>query len=137
MAHILVIDDDIMICKLLRRALERLGHQVTEAPDGSKGLAAHKAAPAELIITDMLMPGMEGIETIQQFKRLSKATKIIAMSGGGMGKGIDYLNLARKFGAFHTLNKPFTIERLNSVVADALAGKPPSDVPPEDGQIAD
>ena len=138
MAHILVIDDDLMICDLLRRVLERSGYRVTEAHDGQMALNAHKASPADLVITDMIMPGMEGIQTIMEFRRLNPALKIIAMSGGGMGKGSDYLNLARKFGAFHTLAKPFTFEKVSKLVADVLAeagadgtrtAKPESDKP--------
>ena len=138
MAHILVIDDDKMICDLLRRTLERSGYRVTEAHDGQMALNAHKANAADLVITDMIMPGMEGIQTIMEFRRLNPALKIIAMSGGGMGKSADYLNMAKKFGAFHTLAKPFTIERVTKLVGDVLAGavadgtrkaKPESDKP--------
>lgn len=124
MAHILVIDDDKMICDLLRRTLEKTGYRVTEAHDGQMALNAHKASPADLVITDMLMPGMEGIQTIMEFRRLNPALKIIAMSGGGMGKGSDYLNMAKKFGAFHTLAKPFTIEKVTKLVAEVLGGVP-------------
>jgi len=122
MAHILVIDDDAMICDLLRRTLERAGYRVTEAHDGQMALNAHKASPADLVITDMIMPGMEGIQTIMEFRRLNPALKIIAMSGGGMGKSTDYLNMAKKFGAFHTLGKPFTIEKITKLVAEVLGG---------------
>ena len=134
MAHILVIDDDPMICELLRRTLERAGYRVTEAYDGQKGLAAHKASPADLVITDMIMPGMEGIETIMEFRRLNPALKIIAMSGGGMGQGSDYLGMARKFGVFHTLAKPFSIEKITKFVAEVLGETAASATGPESGQ---
>ena len=87
MSHILIIDDDILICQLLRRILEQLGHRVTDAQDGRKGLNAFQADPADLVITDLIMPGMEGIETIMEMKRRFPGTKIIAMSGGGVGSG--------------------------------------------------
>jgi DNA-binding NtrC family response regulator len=122
MTHILVIDDDVMICNVLRRTLERSGYTVTEAYDGQKGLAAHKADPADLVITDMIMPGMEGIETIMQFKRHSPTMKIIAMSGGGMGRGTDYLAIAKKFGAHHTIAKPFTMQAITTAVSEVLGG---------------
>ena len=125
MPNILIIDDDLQICLFLRRALEKLGHQVTEAHDGRKGLAAHQAAPADLVITDLVMPGMEGIETIMEFKRRYPGTKIIAMSGGGVGKGTDYLSMAGKFGALRTIAKPFTIAELAAIVAEVL-GEPPA-----------
>lgn len=120
MAHILIIDDDILICQLLQQALEKQGHRVTAAQDGRKGLAAFQADPADLVITDLIMPGMEGIETIMEMKRRFPGTKIIAMSGGGVGKGTDYLQMALKFGALRTITKPFTIKQLTSVVAEVL-----------------
>jgi DNA-binding NtrC family response regulator len=122
MTHILVIDDDVMICNVLRRTLERSGYTVTEAYDGQKGLAAHKAAPADLVITDMIMPGMEGVETIMQFRRHSPTMKIIAMSGGGMGRGTDYLAIAQKFGAHRIIAKPFTMQAITTAVSEVLGG---------------
>ena len=126
MAHILIIDDDVLICQLLRRILEQLGHRVTDAQDGRKGLYAFQADPAELVITDLIMPGMEGIETIMEMKRRFPGTKIIAMSGGGVGRGSDYLQMARKFGAHQILNKPFSVENLSKLVTEVLAVSPAS-----------
>ena len=126
MSHILIIDDDILICQLLRRILEQLGHRVTDAQDGRKGLNAFQADPAELVITDLIMPGMEGIETIMEMKRRFPGTKIIAMSGGGVGSGSDYLQMARKFGAHQILNKPFSVPMLTDLVTTVLAGTPAS-----------
>jgi len=123
--HILIIDDDVLICQLLRRILEQQGHRVTDAQDGRKGLNALQADPADLVITDLIMPGMEGIETIMEFKRRYPGTKIIAMSGGGVGKGTDYLSMAGKFGALRTIAKPFTIAELAAIVAEVL-GEPPA-----------
>ena len=125
MPHILIIDDDVLICQLLRRILEQQGHRVTDAQDGRKGLNALQADPADLVITDLIMPGMEGIETIMEFKRRYPGTKIIAMSGGGVGKGTDYLSMAGKFGALRTIAKPFTIAELAAIVAEVL-GEPPA-----------
>jgi len=124
MTHILVIDDDVLICNVLRHTLEKSGYRVTAAHNGRKALAAHKAAPADLVITDMIMPDMEGIETIMEFKRSSPAMKIIAMSGGGMGKGGDYLSIAKKFGVHRILPKPFTMQNLTAAVTEVLAECP-------------
>jgi len=123
MSHILVIDDDTSIRIMLRQALEKQGHQVTVAEDGQKGLAAQKNVAAELVITDLIMPGMEGIETIMELRRRSPGLKIIAMSGGGVGKGADYLTMARQFGAARTINKPFSLATLLQVVGEVL-GEP-------------
>jgi len=126
MSHILIIDDDVLICQLLRRILEQMGHRVTDAQDGRKGLNAFQADPAELVITDLIMPGMEGIETIMEMKRRFPGTKIIAMSGGGVGSGSDYLQMARKFGAHQILNKPFSVQMLTDLVSTMLVGTPAS-----------
>jgi DNA-binding NtrC family response regulator len=124
MSNILVIDDDNAICQLLQQGLESLGHHVSVANDGKKGLAAHKAAPAQLVITDLIMPGMEGIETIIEMRRRSPSLKIIAMSGGGMGKGTDYLQIAQKFGAHGTITKPFTLRKLGQLVTEVMGETP-------------
>ncbi|HWA26925.1 MAG TPA: response regulator [Lacunisphaera sp.] len=124
MSRILVIDDDSSIRIMLRQALEKGGHEVTVAEDGQKGLAAQKQAPAELVITDLIMPGMEGIETIMELRKRSPNLKIIAMSGGGVGKGADYLTMARKFGAARTINKPFSLGTLLQAVNEVLAESP-------------
>jgi DNA-binding NtrC family response regulator len=126
MPHILIIDDDLLICQLLRQALEKEGYTVSEAHEGKKGLAAHQARPADLVVTDLVMPGMEGIETIMEMKRRYPGMKIIAMSGGGIGKGVDYLAMARKFGAHRTIAKPFNIHQLVATVGEVIAGAPPS-----------
>jgi DNA-binding response OmpR family regulator len=124
MSNILVIDDDNAICQLLKQGLEAQGHRVTIAHDGKKGLVAHKISPADLVITDLIMPGMEGIETIIEMRRRSPKLKIIAMSGGGMGKGTDYLQIAEKFGAQRTITKPFTIRKLAQVIAEVMGEAP-------------
>ena len=124
MSNILVIDDDQAICLLLQRGLEAQGHRVTVAHDGKKGLAAHQVTPADLVITDLIMPGMEGIETIIEMRHRSPGVKIIAMSGGGMGKGGDYLQIAEKFGAQRIIAKPFTIRKLAQLVTEVLDGAP-------------
>jgi CheY-like chemotaxis protein len=118
MALILVIDDTATMRQLVRRMLERATHTVLEAEDGEAGLTLIERQRPTLVITDLIMPNMEGIETIQQIKRSRPGTKIIAMSGG------DQLNLhaAKKLGADAALAKPFgaatlleTIDRLLAV----------------------
>jgi CheY-like chemotaxis protein len=120
MAHILLIDDDDLVREVIRSGLERSGHHVFEASDGKKGLAAHQATPVDLVITDIIMPGMEGLETIIKFRRQYPNLKVIAISGGGMGKAGDYLTLAAKFGAHRTVAKPFSIEKLSNIAGEVL-----------------
>ncbi len=120
MTRILVIDDDPSVREVIRYGLEKSGHQVSEASDGRSGLAAHQAAPVDLVITDLVMPGMEGLETIQHFRRLYPDLKIIAMSGGGLGNAGKYLEMAGMFGAHRTVAKPFSVENLSNIAAEVL-----------------
>jgi YesN/AraC family two-component response regulator len=99
---------------------------VTVAANGRKGLAEYKAAPADLVITDLIMPDMEGLEAIMELRRCSPAVKIIAMSGGGAGWGTDYLKMAEKFGASRILNKPFSPGDLCAMAEDLLGGPAPA-----------
>jgi DNA-binding response OmpR family regulator len=121
MSHILLIDDDDSLREMIRLTLEALGHHVTSAADGKAGLAAQLAAPAELVLTDLVMPGMEGMETIMELRRRNSALKIIAMSGGGRINSAEYLRVARQLGACVTLAKPFIPQELNAAVIEALA----------------
>jgi CheY-like chemotaxis protein len=119
MALILVIDDTATMRQLVRRMLERATHTVLEAEDGEAGLSVLQRQGPDLVITDLIMPKMEGIETIQQIKRSSPGTKIIAMSGS------DELNLdaARKLGADAALAKPFGTAALLATVDRLLAAE--------------
>ncbi len=81
-----------------------------EAPDGKVALWIYKEKPADLIITDIIMPEKEGIETIMELKREFPDVKIIAISGGGKGDAGQYLDMAKKMGADNTLAKPFEKE---------------------------
>jgi CheY-like chemotaxis protein len=80
-ARILVVDDDQTIRLLLRAMLERRGHTVVEAKNGDEGLQHYRAAPADLVVTDMQMPGMDGLQMIQALRGDFPTVKIIAISG--------------------------------------------------------
>jgi CheY-like chemotaxis protein len=121
MAHILVIEDDEHMRGSLAQTLERLGHRVTTAVDGRAGVESAGAAPPDLVITDLIMPEKEGLETIVELRQQHPLIRIIAMSGGGRLSNEDYLHLAKRFGAQHTLAKPFTRDELKAVLAQALA----------------
>ena len=83
MPRILLVDDDEAFRKMLHKTLERAGYEVQDAPNGRAALAAYSQQPSDLIITDLVMPEKEGIETIMELCRLHAGVKIIAMSGGG------------------------------------------------------
>jgi len=120
MAKILVIDDDLQVRHLMVLALNNAGHQTFSAENGAEGIKAYRANPADLVITDLIMPEKEGIETIIELRREFPAVKIIAISGGGRQSGRDFLPVARKLGAQRTLQKPFTIDELYDCVAGVL-----------------
>ncbi len=94
MAHILIIDDEHQIRSMLRKVFESEGYIVTEASNGMEGLKCYYENPADLIITDILMPDKEGLETIMALKKENPDAKIIAMSSGGINKPQGYLDIA-------------------------------------------
>jgi DNA-binding response OmpR family regulator len=120
MPRILVIDDDSAIRKMLKKSLERSGYEVMAASDGQKGLDLHKETPADLIITDVIMPNKEGLETIIEFRRDFPGVKIIAISGGGEIGPEGYLKAAMAFGADKALAKPLELKELVKVVEKLL-----------------
>ncbi|HLQ36671.1 MAG TPA: response regulator [Planctomycetota bacterium] len=120
MPHILIIEDDDSLRKMLRLTLAKMGHTVAEAQNGKEGLAIHGKAPADIVLTDLIMPEMEGLETIMRLRRTHPGVKIIAMSGGGRGKAIDYLQAAKWMGAAQVLAKPFSEKDLAAAIEGAL-----------------
>ena len=122
MARILLIDDDNALRTMIRLALEAKGHAVTEASDGREALRLHRLAPAELVLTDIQMPGRDGLEVLMDLRRESPDVKVIAMSGGGsIVSSTVALEMAVPLGAVASLAKPFKLETLFQVVDRALA----------------
>jgi len=119
MATILVIDDQESIRALLRAALEGDGHDVLEASNGRHGLALYRERSADLLITDMLMPEMDGLELMLALNRSFPSVKVIAMSGGLESAGP--LNVATLLGARQTFQKPFDMDKLLRAVRYELA----------------
>ena len=120
MPHILIVDDDSATRRMLRRTLERAGHTVSESEDGNSALRALQSAAADVVITDVIMPGMEGIETIQTLRKRYPTVKIIAMSGGGHIGPDDYLSVAEAFGAARIFKKPFDTDDLLAAIEEVL-----------------
>jgi DNA-binding NtrC family response regulator len=120
-ARILLIDDDELFRKVVNLMLTTAGFDVEEAANGKVGLACYCRRRSDVVITDILMPEREGLETIQALKRFDPDVKIIAMSVGGEGR-LGYLRSAVKFGARQALHKPFSRDELLSMLADVLAG---------------
>jgi DNA-binding response OmpR family regulator len=120
MSTILVMDDDEQVRAMLRQALEREGYEVLDAPDGKEGMRLFREQGADLIITDLIMPEKEGLETIMELRRDFPDVKIIAISGGGRVSADEYLDQAYKFGARVILTKPFALEELLDAVRELL-----------------
>ena len=120
MARILVIDDEELVRFTLKQALEKAGHEVVEATNGNDGIEIYQQSPVDLIITDIIMPQKEGIETIVELRRDDPDVKIIAISGGGRTGTTNYLELAQTFGARHVLRKPFGRQELLDAVQETL-----------------
>ena len=123
-ARILIIDDDELMRDTVRDMLEEAGYKVVEATDGDQGIILFEADAADLVITDILMPQKDGVETIIELRRKFLSVKIIAMSGGGSAKNLDFLEFAEKLGAGQLLAKPFTRDELLAAVNEALEAAP-------------
>lgn len=124
MARILVIEDDRAMCDTIRLMLEQRGHSIQTASEGSRAMRWLELQRFDLVITDMLMPGQEGVETIRMMRRRFAGLPILAISGGGQTGFRDALEAARLMGAHGTLSKPFEMHELFATV-DALLSPPP------------
>lgn len=122
MSKILVIDDDGDVREYIRRVLERCGHVVYEAANGKEALAMVQQDRFELVIIDMLMPVMDGAETILHLRSLAEEPKILAISGGSSAFAAEVcFRVAEVAGAARTLNKPVTKKALLGCVQQLLA----------------
>ena len=122
MAHILVIDDEENVRLLVAAILEQQSHQVTQADNGKTGMAAFRRTPPDLVITDLVMPEQEGVETILELRREKPGLPVIAMSGG-LARSETYLDICRRLGVRATLSKPFGVKELLDVVGPALSAE--------------
>ena len=121
MAAILLVDDNDQLRATIERALKAAGHDVLSAMNGRSALSILPKVKYDLVVTDIVMPDIEGLELIRSIRKVDPTAKIIAMSGGGRGPADDYLTMARNFGAAQTLEKPFTMETLTKTVESVLS----------------
>ena len=117
MLRILIVDDDELFRPMLRATLLKLGHQVREASDGDEAILMFQQEPADVVITDIILPGREGLEIIGLCKSSFPEVKVVAMSGAGTVVDTNYLKLATAEGADAVLNKPFSKDQLAAVLA--------------------
>jgi DNA-binding NtrC family response regulator len=116
-ARIMIVDDDQSVRQLLAAILDDAGYATAQAENGRDALALLQSAHFDLVITDLVMPEQEGIETIKLLRRDFPDVKVIAMSGAFGG---DYLRIAGYLGAHQTLQKPVSVDALLQAVKIAL-----------------
>ena len=122
MSSILVVEDDDQLRTMLKLLLTGAGHDVTEASDGAGVCDMHQRNPFDLIITDLVMPGIEGLGVITEVRRRDPKVRIIAISGAGERRAAEYLKMAKKLGAQVALSKPFSNEQFLAAVSSILEG---------------
>ena len=120
MARILVVDDEEIIRFTLRQILEKAGHEVLEAANGRDAQDSYEEHRVDLVITDIIMPEKEGIETIVELRQRQPDLRIIAVSGGGRTRTLDYLEIAERLGADGALAKPLNRQAVIDAVDKAL-----------------
>jgi DNA-binding response OmpR family regulator len=122
MLRVLLVDDDDAFRKMMAQTLTEMGYEVMVARNGKDAVQVHELCPADVVLTDLIMPDTDGIEIIREFRRIHAPVKIIAMSGGGWVGTRDYLKTARLLGADETLTKPFSKDELTAAL-DRLCSK--------------
>lgn len=127
MTKILVVDDDARILRSLDRLLTREGYEVETAADGFIALKMFEERAADLVITDINMPGMDGIEVITALQDLRSDVPVIAISAGGLLPSEVLLQNADMLGAISSISKPFDVDTLLEAVSQALVGEPSAD----------
>lgn len=120
MANILIADDQEKIRQMLKSLFEQYDYTVSVAENGKEALNLFRSQTFDLVITDIIMPDMEGIETIRELKKLDPKIKIIAMSGGGSARAMEYLRMAGMLGALRTIEKPFDVRTMLDAVRFCL-----------------
>lgn len=118
MSQILLVEDETPFAEAIQQALTRFGHAVVLARDGKEALKLYDPEVFSLVITDLIMPDMDGVELITALSRVDPAVRIIAMSGGGRNGPQTYLKVAERVGAVKTIVKPFTFDELLEAVRE-------------------
>lgn len=125
MERILIIDDDESTLSILTQILQDEGYEVVTAHDGEEGLAQFHSKPMDLVITDMVMPVKDGLDTILELKKIVPDLPVIAISAGGKISKERYLEVAGYLGNTTTLAKPFSRQEIVGAVKDHLTPDQP------------
>lgn len=121
MARLLVIDDDLEFRSMLVEMLRRADYDVVQGSDGRVAMKVLREEPIDIVITDIVMPEKEGLETIKELRREFPEVKIIAMSGGGRIGPRNYLSIAKALGAQRTFEKPIDNDEIKQAIQELLA----------------
>ncbi len=121
MAKVLLIEDDRYMAATVEKMLSQAGYEVTRVENGVSGLESFAAFQPDIVITDIVMPDQDGLETIAGLLKLTPDFPILAVSGGGRTGHTGFLAAARKAGAVEVLAKPFRLDALLSAVARCLS----------------
>jgi two-component system sensor histidine kinase ChiS len=120
--RVLLVDDDATLLMVLARAFAAAGYTTQTAENGRKALELLKTFKPALVITDIVMPEMEGIGAIMAIKQMADPPKVIAMSGNGLGGRRNYLKWAKHLGADEVLSKPFRLNEMLALAGELTAG---------------
>lgn len=120
---ILVIEDNALARFTMREILEDAGYEVAEAETGDQGIELQNQLGFDLVVTDIIMPKKDGLDTIAELKGAYPHLPVVAVSGGGRTRDCDILDAAREAGADRVLHKPFTNEELVEIAASLLDGR--------------
>ncbi len=112
MSKILIIEDDASICNLFARYLEGRGYQVVCAGDGVEGLEKLREEGADLVLTDIMMPEMDGLEVVREIRKVDDKLPVIAISGGMHAVSVNFVSVAQDFGADAIFEKPVALADL-------------------------
>jgi DNA-binding NtrC family response regulator len=126
MAKILLIEDQSFTATIMETVLKNAGHVVSVAKDGEAGLAAFAAARPDVVITDIVLPKVDGLEVIRNIQALAPGFPVIALTGGGNTGMYSYLDKARELGALEVFRKPVTAEQLLDGIKRCLDFNPPT-----------
>lgn len=121
MPSILLVDDDEQLRTMLSEVLRRAGYEVQEACNGNEATKMYSSHQTDLVITDLIMPDKEGLETIREIRHTNPGVRIIAMSGGGRNGFVNYLRVAKTFGAQVVIEKPFSHQEILEAIRHVLA----------------
>lgn len=125
-SRILVIDDEDLLRKLLRRILQQASHTVLDVPNGREGMALWHEVSTDVVITDLYMPNRDGIQILTELRRVAEKPKIIVMSGGEVGGLFDCKAAGHLLGADRVLSKPFELQTFLLMVEEMLKPMPES-----------